>query len=61
MIKEIITDMSVHMDKTIDALRRAGWKVEVLSGDDDDVVKHAAKALGISGADARAHCGSAGI
>ena len=25
----------------------------MLSGDDDDVVKHAAKALGISGADAR--------
>ena len=39
--------------RAIDALRRAGWKVEVLSGDDDDVVKHAAKALGISGTDAR--------
>ena len=37
----------------VDALRRAGWRIEILSGDEDEAVRHAAKALGVSGADAR--------
>ena len=37
----------------VDALRRAGWRIEILSGDEDEVVRHAAKALGVTGADAR--------
>jgi len=39
--------------RAVDALRRAGWRIEILSGDEDGVVKQAAKVLGVSGADAR--------
>jgi len=39
--------------RAVDALRRAGWRVEVLSGDEDGTVKSAAAVLGVAGADAR--------